>query len=380
MTRRERNTGTITKVGSRKFHLRYGYTTDGVRRQRKRVVEDVTKSEARVLLNRLIAEAKLETTTPGELTINRHIERWKSVWLPTLELSEQTRHHYARLLRQYVQPHIGQIKLSDFTDTKVREVQAALRGRGLSTTTIRMAHHALRIAMDSAVADGKLDGNPARNVKAPAVRRTQVDPPAPRIALALLTDVGRLPYGVAFRLCAFGGIRRGEAAALRWIDVDWKKGRILVSGTVIRIDGHGLKLSSPKTKRSRRWVSLDSQTMILLRNHQTDQNEFLLAAGGVVRNDGEMVFLSPFGGLLDPMNLTREWRAANKRAGTNCRLHSLRHLHATQLVAAGVPIHIVQQRLGHADVSTTLEVYAHALPGQDEAAAEVFAEIMNQGQ
>ena len=89
------------------------------------------------------------------------------------------------------------------------------------------------------------------------------------------------------------------------------------------------------------------------------------------------LFTAPDGRKLRPQYLTDHWMAARKRLGVTWTLHSMRHAHISQLLAAGVPIKVVQRRAGHSNVATTLNTYAHVLPGQDEAAATVFAKVMN---
>jgi integrase len=116
--------------------------------------------------------------------------------------------------------------------------------------------------------------------------------------------------------------------------------------------------------------------MTLLRQHRSRQSQDVLRAGGAIRDEG-WLFTAPDGGVLRPQYLTDTWMAACKRRGISWPLHSLRHAHISQLLANGVPVKVVQRRAGHANINTTLQVYAHVLPGQDEAAASVFAQVMN---
>ena len=115
--------------------------------------------------------------------------------------------------------------------------------------------------------------------------------------------------------------------------------------------------------------------MQLLREHRVRQQEAILAAGGALRDLG-WGCTSPTGGLLSPQWLTDEWRKACKAERVDVRLHDLRHLHASTLIAKGVPINVVSKRLGHSNITTTLSIYAHLMPMTDEEAADEFEEAM----
>ena len=142
-------------------------------------------------------------------------------------------------------------------------------------------------------------------------------------------------------------MRRGEALALRWTDVDFTRSTIFIARSM---NGSG-QLGPTKTRKSRP-ISIDAATVELLRG---------------LSREGDLIFD------ITPHALTREFIRTIERAGVpRIRLHDLRHMHATTLLRAGVPVLVVSKRLGHSKVSITMDVYAHVLPSDDQDAAEVM--------
>lgn len=196
--------------------------------------------------------------------------------------------------------------------------------------------------------------NPASNAKPPKYRPADIRPPSPAQVTALLADVERDDrlFGTFLRLAATTGARRSQLLALRWNDVDLERGarsftRALVEGP------DGPVLAPTKTGRTYR-VELDRVTSNALAEHHA-----------TAESDGSsFVFRHADGRPWLPNYVTKRFIAARTHAGlARFRLHDLRHFMATQMLEAGVSIAIVSQRLSHARASTTLNVYAHAVPG-----------------
>jgi integrase len=132
-----------------------------------------------------------------------------------------------------------------------------------------------------------------------------------------------------------------------------------------------------KTKRSRRVVSLDPTTVAMLRQRRTAQFEERLIAGPGWRETG-LVFATPTGEALNADSVSQAFERAEARAGLpRIRFHDLRHTHASHLLAAGINVKIVSERLGHASVGFTLDVYAHVMPGQQADAAAAVALLVD---
>ncbi len=181
-------------------------------------------------------------------------------------------------------------------------------------------------------------------------------------------------YG-AWVLAATTGLRRGEVLGLRWSDVDLDSGRLAVRQTLVSV-AYETKFSTPKTKRGRRSVSLDATTVMALRSHRKRQLEERMEWGPAYQDSG-LVVTRENGVLVHPDRFTQMFDKHVKNSGLpRIRLHDLRHTHATLALAAGVHPKVLSERLGHATVAFTLDVYSHAVPALQEEAAERVASLI----
>jgi integrase len=160
------------------------------------------------------------------------------------------------------------------------------------------------------------------------------------------------------------GVRRGEALGLRWTDVDLRRGRAAITQTLIIVGG-AVQLSQPKTRRARRVVALDDLTVRKLADHEDHCGRHAL------------VFCRQDGSFLNPGAVTKRFAALVRAAGVPLiRLHDLRHTHATMALRAGVHPKVVSERLGHATVAITLDLYSHASETLQTEAATRVAELV----
>jgi integrase len=178
----------------------------------------------------------------------------------------------------------------------------------------------------------------------------------------------------AYRLLATTGMRRGEVLGLHWANVDLDKARIVVNRSLTLVNEE-LVWAPPKTARSRRSLSLDSETVAVLRSHRRRQLEERLNAGEAW-HDNDLVFCNEDGTALHPSRFTRRFVTACERAGVpRIRLHDLRHTWATLALQAGIHPNVVSERLGHATTSITLDIYSHVQPELSAHAATAVAEL-----
>jgi integrase len=183
-------------------------------------------------------------------------------------------------------------------------------------------------------------------------------------------------YGPLVRTAAMTGVRRSELCGLRWADVDLDAAALMVRQSVQLVDGR-IVVGAVKTARSRRRIDLDAGTVAILRSHRRNQASERLMAGAGWR-DHDLVFTAPDGSNLNPDTLT-QWfdRTVRRTELPRIRLHDLRHTHASHLLAAGVNVKVVSERLGHASTSFTLDRYGHTLPGQQATAAAAVAALVD---
>jgi integrase len=243
---------------------------------------------------------------------------------------------------------------------------------GRSPRAIQYTRAVLRTALSKAEKWGLAARNVARLVDVPPARRQEIRPLTP-------TEAGRLLDSVAGQdrtlyLLTIGlGLRQGEALALRWRDRDLDSATLVVNHTLQRIGGRAV-LADPKTAKSRRTLAVPAPVLASLREQRTRQLTERLAAGDAWV-DGDYVFCSAIGTALDASAVTHRFQRQLAAAGLpRQRFHDLRHGCASYLLAAGVPLKVVQEVLGHSQLSTTADVYAHVAPKlQREAAARLGA-------
>ena len=221
-----------------------------------------------------------------------------------------------------------------------------------------------------------MPSNPAERAKTPRVPRSEAGKvwnPQQLAAFLEAAEAHRL-YAF-FRLAAYSGARRGELLFLRWSDLALDDGEVTFAGSESVVNGERIE-GSTKGDRSR-VVSIDSQTAAIMREHRARQAAERLKAGSLWTDSGH-VFVTETGHPVAPDTPSQLMPKLIKAAGVpHARLHDLRHLHATTLLLAGQPVHVVANRLGHADGSITLRVYAHVLREHTTDIGDVFAAAMS---
>lgn len=174
-------------------------------------------------------------------------------------------------------------------------------------------------------------------------------------------------------LLATTGMRRGEALGLRWRDIDFDSAQLAVVQTLTAVNGTAI-LSPPKTQRGRRTTYLDANTVAVLREHRRRQREEQLALGPVWDGSSNLVFHDELSRPIHPDRFSRGFYKLVRIADVPpIRLHDLRHTHATLALKAGVHPKVVSDRLGHATVGITLDLYSHVTPALGRDAADAIA-------
>lgn len=369
MGKRANGEGSVFKRADGRWSAEVSYSDEDGQR-RRRTVYGATQAEVllkqRALRERLEAGAPLKETT---LTLAAWLDVWTASSLPASDRKQATIDLYTTVARRHLAPALGRRRLDRIRPSDVEALILAKRAEKLSPSTVRTIYTVLRAALDIAVRDGLLEQNPAAVVRRPGVDRREAAFLSPVEAQRLLAAIRGDRLEALFRLLLATGLRRGEALALHWPDVDLTRGVLRVRWTLTRTS-KGLELAEPKTYKSRRIVPLPRSAIELLRAHQVRQAEDRAAAAGAWRDTG-LVFTTEIGTPLEPRNVVRRFAVLAAAAGlTGVHLHTLRHSTASFLLAAGTHIKVVQEHLGHSSYAITADIYSHVAPEQRREAAD----------
>jgi integrase len=293
-------------------------------------------------------------------------ERWLRDWAAG-NVSAKTLERYRELLRKHVCSRVGTIPIQKLRAIDLQGIYTAMAEAGLADRTRLHVHRVVHRMLGHAAKWGSVTRNVATLVDAPAVAGQEVDIlTATQIATVVQTLRGLSLYSIATVALATG-MRRGELLALRWQDVDLEGGKLRVERSLEQTKA-GLVFKAPKTRYGRRTISLPSSTVIELKAHWKATLERRLALGlGKVAGDN-LVFEAWDCRPRSPNALTKEWTRAMTTAGLKATFHSLRHTHASTLIAAGIDVLTISRRLGHGSPAITLSVYGHLFKTDDRAA------------
>ena len=264
--------------------------------------------------------------------------------------------------RNQIACYLGSRRIRDLEPTDVRAWVTDLMDAGYAPTTIKTALQLLGAALDTAVHDGIIPRSPVQGVKTPPYRPTEMRFLSHTEIIELGSTV-RPRYRALILSAAYTGLRFGELAALRLNKMNLLKRSMTVSATASTVRGR-IIFGPPKTPASRRQVSLPSQLVDVLTTHLREHGP----------GDDGLVFSAPGGGVLRRANFgRRDWHpAVDASVGRPCRFHDLRHSHAALMIAEGVHPKVLQERLGHTSITTTLDTYGHLFDGLDKAATDAL--------
>lgn len=299
-------------------------------------------------------------------------------WLPArrVALKPGTWENYRMQANAYVLSHpIGALPLVAVDGPALNAFYADLltAGRrnakgGLSHKTVRNIHGMLHKALADAVKWGRIIRNATDAADQP--RKTAVEMkvwnPDELRRFVEYTATDRL--AAAWHLLVTTGMRRGEVLGLRWSDIDLE-GRTLCIRQSRTSVNYSVHTDTPKTERGTRIISLDPETLAVVRSHHRRQLEERMVWGPAWQETG-LVFVREDGSPIHPQRLSQWFAQVVRKAGLpHIRLHDVRHSYCTALIRAGVPVKIVSKRIGHAGPTITMTIYQHLLPGDDEQAA-----------
>lgn len=345
-----------------------GYNEQGKRR--RRTIFGKTKQKVQDKLRQLTSEIDAGVTIePQRTTVGEYLGRWlKDAAQPRLKLT--TYQNYFGVVKNHLKPRIGGIALAKLTILHVQSLYADMARCDKSAETIRLAHAVLRRALRQAVNWRLVPYNVCAEVERPRIVKTEIVPLDTEQAIALLKAAEGIRLEAIFTVAVATGMRLGELFGLHWPDVDLGAGIVMVRRSLVEVHGK-LHLLEPKTKRSRRRIDLPQVAIDALKKHRQTMVEWGWG-------DTPWVFCNSHGGPLRRSHFHKDvFKPLLKKAGLpDIRFHDLRHTSATLLLAAGVHPKVVQERLGHSQISVTLDTYSHVLPTMQKEAASKLDQML----
>ncbi len=373
--------------GSWSIVIDVGYVADpatGKRtRKQKWHTHRGTRKQAEALLADLLKEIKDgEYVDPSTLTLGDWLRQWLAASKVHWRASTSTR--YSGIIEDALAPStLGKMLLQEVRATHIETYYAAAT---VSSSTLTLHRAILQQALKKAKRDGLVRANVALDAEKPKGAKHKSDDAQrhcwtageARTFLAAAHARGIQPAAL-YTLALDSGARKGELLGLLWDHLDLDAGKMQIVQQLLQ-PGPEPVFGPPKTGKPRT-LSLSSATIALLRRHRQRQNE-LKMANRTTYHDHGLVFAKEYSDLQrrptalgDPLQKNnigeREYAQLIKASGVRkIKFHGLRHSCATLLLQARTPVHVVSERLGHANVTMTLQVYAHVLPDmQTEAAA-----------
>ena len=345
----------------------------GNRRQKR--VTARTKREVEQQVAALIQAGQTGFTDAGKLSVRGYFDRWLETTAPTLRAVTVRR--YRDIVRLHIVGVIGNTPLAKLTSADVQRLYAD-RLTLLSPSTVRYVHAVLHHALDDAVKWGLLARNVADAVEPPQKARREMHVWNADQVGCVLRAAADEPFEALWRLAIYTGMRRGELLALKWADLDLDAGALFVQRSLSRGLTSRLEEREPKSQSGRRRIALSRSVVDSLKRHRVRQLEYRLSVGDAYEDRGYL-FANETGGHVHPNTLYRRYRDLTARAGVPpIRFHDLRHTSATLLLAEGVHGKIVQERLGHANIAMTLDLYSHVTADMQRHAADALeATIVN---
>ncbi|WP_025616843.1 tyrosine-type recombinase/integrase [Salinispora cortesiana] len=405
---RKRSRGEIETLPSGSLRVRVYAGVDPVSKKRHYLVKTVPAGpkaarEAEKARTRLLNQVDEKRNPRTKATVNQLMDRY----LEVLDVETTTRGTYEGYIRNHVRPLLGELAVGRLDGETLDSFYAVLRlcrahcqgrkyiehqtagehscsdrcrphaCRPLADSSIRQIHGILSGACKRAVRWRWIGANPIDQAEPPSPARPDPRPPTPEQAASIATAAWRdLDWGMFVWLALLTGARRGELCALRWDRIDFATGVLTIRSSIAQ-SGAKTWEKDTKTHQQRR-ITLDDQTLALLRAYLRRYTERAATLGFTLPTDARVFSLSPDGSTwLKPDTVTQRYARMCARLGWDMNIHQLRHYSATELIAAGVDVRTVAGRLGHGGGgSTTLRVYSAWVSEADQRAAGTLTDRM----
>lgn len=352
-------------------------------KRKRRTFTAATEKEARQRLRTAMRDLEAgHLVEPSKMSVADFLIAWLNEVVDPSGRKPKTKAFYRFNVERYLVPTIGNVRLDRLSRRDVQLLIAGLGQRGKGPRTIQAVHSTLRAALCEAVKRRLLADNPAQDVEVPRPTRDPavVHAVGREACEVLLRAAPGERLGEMFVLMLMLGLRKGEVLALRWSRIDFEQRTLVVDSTAQRHPGVGMVIQT-STKTGRVVVhALAPSCIEALRVRRARQAEERLRAGAAW-NDLDLVFSTLFGAVLDEKVPNVLMNRVLAEAGLPSeRVHNLRHTSGTAAgQVAGGDLHVVKNHLGHASITTTVDMYQHVLPESRRRLADALDEHFNGG-
>lgn len=365
--------GSVRKKGDRWY---YSIELPPVNGKRKRIERAGGKTKKEALKRLALAEADILQNgyqEESKMLFKELLDIWMKQHVK-LNCSINTIKSYSANINIHILPKLGNYKVTDITTRVLQEFVDGVKTEGYSRSTASSLKNIINSSLNYAIFPLEvIKNNPCSYVRMPKFEAPNKKKPLTLDEYYKLLEASKRDHVVntLLKMMFHTGMRVGEVCALQWDDIDFENKIIHIKHTLIMIDADTCKLTSPKTPTSVRDIYFNNDVEQILKKQRIWQNENKLRLGEFY-TISDLIFTRDDGTFIKVKHLGSYINNLRKKTNVDFSLHSLRHTHATMLLEAGVGMKEIQMRLGHSNISTTMDIYAGSTDESKINALETF--------
>lgn len=378
--------GSVRKKGTKWYYSYELPSTDGKRKRVERA-GGKTKKEALESLNDALYKLKTGYVEPKKLTFDEYFNDWVESYIKE-NRKINTYDRYKELYKNNIKGHIGKILLKDLKALHIEKLLQAEKKKGLSNTTLQTIYGVINSSLNRAVRLQVINDNMCKFVERPKREKFVANTLTIEEFNLLLNSLNKNNYGdyiffLALITTIELGLRRGEVGGLEWSNINFESNLISIKNNLIYTN-NSVELGTPKTEESERSIYISDELLEELKKHKKIQNLNKLEYGPLYeknifnKKEYNFIFTWKDGKYIHPNYYTLKFNRLIKKIGINkkVRFHDLRHTNATLLLQQGVDFKVIQTRLGHSDISTTLNIYSHVTTDMQKSATKKLSNLL----
>lgn len=339
-----------------------------------------SKKAAQLALNQLVVDFQNDNRPSNDnITYKEVYEEWLEHYKHTVKESSLAK--TLILFKYHIIPYFGDMRIKKI---EVKHCQKLANDLSKKLKRFKMTLNYAGMVFDYSIRIGLIQNNPMKLITMPVIKEEIEEEVNNFYSKDELTQFfsylekenDPMMYSL-FRVLAFIGCRKGEALALTWNDINFDKQQVTINKTLTRGLDNRLLVQTPKTANSKRVISVDDKTIEILKKWRVTQKKEYFTRGHNTLKKSQLVFSNLSNELLQP-HITRKYQVKLEKKYSMRRIttHGFRHTHCSLLFEAGASIKEVQDRLGHSDIQTTMNIYAHVSKEKKEQTADIFAKYV----